>query len=202
LYVVQAKIGILGGSFDPIHYGHLAIADHAMRRCQLERILVIPAGHQPLKPSQHHATPQQRLAMAQLACREYPHLEVSAIEVERPGRSYTITTLETLAAQLPGPFALIIGADALIDFPKWHEPQRILSYARIIAVARPAFQINTNLLVERLPELLSKLTIITGPDLAVSSTMIRQRIRQQQSIHGLTPPAVIGYIQQQKLYQQ
>jgi nicotinate-nucleotide adenylyltransferase len=201
MYKVQATIGILGGTFDPIHYGHLAIADQALRHCQLERVLIIPAGHQPLKRGQHHATPQQRLAMVQLACSEYPHFEVSAIEVERPGLSYTITTLETLTTQLLGPFALIIGADALIDFPKWHEPQRILRYATIIAVARPAFQVNTTALVDSLPALDGKLTIISGPDLPISSTMIRQRICQQQSIHGLTPPSVISYIQQQKLYQ-
>jgi nicotinate-nucleotide adenylyltransferase len=196
------KIGILGGTFDPIHYGHLAIAQAADTFAHFDRVLIIPTGFQPLKNGQHHASAQQRLHMAQLACAEYSKFEVSAIEVARNGPSYTLTTLEELSTQLISTFYLIVGADALQEFDHWHAPYRVLELAHIIGVERPGTQTQLDAVYAKLPTLQKRLTLLEGPHLAISSSNIRQRIARGESIHGLTPERVVDYIEQQKLYRQ
>jgi nicotinate-nucleotide adenylyltransferase len=194
------RIGLLGGTFDPIHIGHLAIAEEARVALQLERVLFIPAGHQPFKGGRHGATPEQRLAMVQLACASNPAFAASPIEIMRPGPSYTATTLEQLAAQHPGLFHFILGIDALAELHRWRSAARIVELARIVGIARPGHTPNLDPVRAALPLLNQRLDLIEGPRLELSSSDLRQRIADGQPIRYLTPDPVVEYIEAQRLY--
>jgi nicotinate-nucleotide adenylyltransferase len=197
---MATRIGILGGTFDPIHYGHLAIAEEARVALLLEQIIFIPARYQPLKHGNHAASPEQRLLMVRLACANNPAFEVSAIEVERPGPSYTITTLEALAAETAAELTLIVGIDALTNFDQWHAPEQIMALARIAGIARPGIETDLTRILTMFPQLGARLTQIAGPKLEISSSEIRQRIAAGRPIRYLTPDPVVDFIAEQGLY--
>lgn len=194
------RVGIFGGTFDPVHHGHLAIAEEARVVCELQQVIFIPAARQPLKPNGHGATPAQRLEMVRLAIAGAPHFAVSAVEVERPGPSYTVTTLETLHASGLHDLSFIVGADALDDMHRWHRIERILELAQIIGVARPDTDLDMPALLHDLPLLEGRLTLIDGPRLAISSTALRSRIAAGLPIRYQMPDAVVEYIERQGLY--
>jgi nicotinate-nucleotide adenylyltransferase len=196
----SAPIGILGGTFDPIHYGHLAIAEEVRVALRLDRVLIIPAGEQPLKIGKRMAPPEHRLAMARLACADNPLFEVSSIEVDRPGPSYTHVTLQLLHDQGLDNLYLILGADALADLPRWHETPRILTLARIVVVSRPGASVDLSVLSQIFPALPERLILIEGPRLDISSTDLRQRVAQGRPIRYQTPDAVVAYIEAHGLY--
>jgi nicotinate-nucleotide adenylyltransferase len=197
---MTTRIGILGGTFDPIHYGHLAIAEEARIALQLDRVLFVPAAQQPLKRGAHIATPEQRLAMTQLACAHNDTFEVSRIELDRPGPSFTLNTLETLHAAEIGELHFILGADALADLPRWYGVVRILQLARIIAVGRPGSAPDLTVTGQALPALSERLSVLEGPGLDISSTTLRQRIADGRPIRYQTPDAVVTYIVEHGLY--
>jgi len=197
---MTARIGILGGTFDPIHYGHLAIAEDARVALRLDRVLLIPAARQPLKAGVHGALASQRLAMAQLACASNSAFEVSAVEVERPGLSYTATTLEALHAAGLGELYFILGADALTDLPRWRAVEKVIELAHIVAVGRPGFAPPLPALERALPRLGERLTLLEGAKLDISSTELRRRVALGQPIRYLTPDAVVDYIAEHGLY--
>jgi len=197
---MTTRIGILGGTFDPIHYGHLAIAEEARIALQLNRVLFVPAAQQPLKRGAHIATPEQRFAMAQLACAPNPAFEVSRIELDRPGPSFTLTTLEALQAAQLGELHFILGEDALADLMRWHGAARVVDLARIIAVGRPGRAADHARIIQALPALRERLIALTGPALDISSTALRRRVAVGQPIRYQTPDAVVAYIEEQNLY--
>jgi nicotinate-nucleotide adenylyltransferase len=196
------QLGILGGTFDPIHIGHLAIAEDARSALGLGRILFIPAGHQPLKGGNHAATPSQRFEMVALACHDNPAFEPSALEIERTGPSYTVTTLETLAARADATLHFILGADALADLPRWRAAEQIVKLARIAAIARPGYTPDLERLSMALPGIRERLTLIEGPALSISSSDLRQRVAEGRSIRYLTPDRVVAYINEHSLYRE
>ena len=194
-----ARLGILGGTFDPIHYGHLAIAEEARQRFALERVLFMPAGEPPHK-EQGLASGEQRYLMTVLATADHPAFDVSRLEIDRPGPSFTVETLRQLHARLPHTaLFLIMGADMAVDFPKWREPEAILALARIIVATRPGIP-NTEL--ERLVAQpgMERLTLMPAPGLDISSTALRQRLREGYSLRYLTPDAVAAYMAKERLY--
>ena len=197
---MAAKIGILGGTFDPIHNGHLAIAEEARVALDLERVVFIPARYQPLKAGKHAATAEQRLAMTLLACASNPAFEVSPIEVERSGPSYTATTLEAFAAQTTAELALIVGVDALADFDRWHTPERIIQLAKIIGVSRAGSSVDLAHVHLALPQLRARLTLIDGPQVEISSSAIRERVATGRPIRYLIPDPVMFFITEHRLY--
>jgi nicotinate-nucleotide adenylyltransferase len=197
---MTARIGILGGTFDPIHYGHLAIAEEARLALQLDRVLFVPAAQQPLKRGAHVATPEQRFAMARLACIPNAAFEVSRIELDRPGPSFTLTTLEALHAAEIGDLHFILGADALADLPRWYGAAGIVELARIVAVGRPRSAPDLARLGQALPELSERLTLLEGPVLDISSTALRRRVAAGRPIRYQTPDAVAAYIAEHGLY--
>jgi len=197
---MSSRIGILGGTFDPIHYGHLAIAEEARVALHLSRVMVIPAGEQPLKAGRHVASSAHRLAMAHLACAGNPFFAVSAIEIERAGPSYTAVTLQQLHDQLPDALCLILGADALADLPRWRDVQRILELASLVGVTRPGATLDLVRLARALPGVLERLTLIDGPRLDISSSDLRRRVAAGKPIRYQTPDAVVDYIAQHGLY--
>jgi nicotinate-nucleotide adenylyltransferase len=197
---MTARIGILGGTFDPIHNGHLAIAEEACHALQLDRVLFVPAAQQPLKRGAHIATPEQRFAMAQLACAPNAAFEVSRVELDRPGPSFTLTTLEAFQAAQIGDLHFILGDDALADLTRWYGATRVVALARIIAVGRPGSVPNLPRIIQALPTLSERLTVLPGPALDISSTALRRRIAAGQPIRYQTPDAVVAYIGEHGLY--
>lgn len=198
---MSQRIGLLGGSFDPIHYGHLAIAETSRVALRLDRIIFVPAARQPLKHGRHGASPAQRLEMTKLACASNTAFEVSAIELERPGPSYSVVTLETLHKQHPGEYYFVLGADAASELGHWYAADRIVELARIVVLARPGTKLQREQLVSRFPRLAERMLIIEGPRLDISSTDLRQRVAAGLPIRYLTPDLVIEYILSRGLYQ-
>ena len=196
-----ARIGVLGGTFDPIHYGHLAIAQEALAVLGLERVLLVPAGRQPLKHGAHVASPRQRIEMVQLACAGNQAFEASPIEVDRPGLSYTVDTLEELHAAGLGELHFILGADALADLHRWRAAPRLAQLARIVAMARPGHTPDLAALDRKLPGAGERITVIDGPRLEISSSDLRRRIAVGRPIRYMTPDAVVEYIAAHGLYQ-
>jgi len=197
---MNLRIGILGGSFDPIHYGHLAIAEENRVALRLERIVFVPAARQPLKHNGHGATSAQRFEMARLACATNPAFEVSPIEIERPGPSYSVVTLEEFHKRTPGEYYFLLGADAAGDLGRWYAAERIIELARIVIVGRPGAAPNHKQLIHTFPRLAERMLLVAGPGLEISSTLLRERIAAGQSIRYLTPDPVVEYIMRHRLY--
>lgn len=194
------RVGLFGGSFDPIHYGHLAIAEEARVALHLDQVIFIPAAQQPFKTGQHAADAQMRLAMVQLACASNPAFAVSPIEIERSGPSYTIVTLEVLRPAISGELFLIIGADSAADLPRWHDAARLADLARIVLIGRPGVVPDLEALQVALPALSNRLIVLPGPQIALSSTQLRSRAAAGLSLRYLTPDPVVEYLLEHRPY--
>jgi nicotinate-nucleotide adenylyltransferase len=164
-------------------------------------VLFVPAARQPLKHGEHAATPQQRLEMAWLACADNAAFEVSPMEIERAGPSYTVDTLEALHAADLGELHFIVGADAAADLYRWHAAGRIVVLARIVVVGRPGFALDQTAFGHRLPGLNARLTLLEGPGLDISSSDLRRRVAAGRPIRYQTPQVVVEYIAEHELYQ-
>lgn len=200
------KTGFLGGTFDPIHNGHLILGETAFDAFGLDRVLVIPTGHSYFKDHKEEkvTSPEIRLAMTKAACADNPHFEVSDIEVRRPGNSYTFETLEELQQLYPeDTFYYIIGADALCMLHKWREPGRLLSLCHILVAVRED-QVSAAELdqaIENLErEFGARISRMPVRNIEISSTEIRERVREGRSIRYLVPEAVSEFIGEHGLY--
>ncbi len=184
------RLGILGGSFDPIHIGHLALGEAALDQLALDKVLFMPAGDQWRKAGRDVAPSGDRLAMARLAVGRNPKFKVSAMEIEREGPTYTIDTLEALGSESPGvEIFFIVGADALADMPNWREPERIFEMATVCVAARAGEAVTDG-----------RVTRIEMPEVDVSSSGVRERVKKGRSVGDLVPTVVERYIDEQKLY--
>ncbi|MCH7836348.1 MAG: nicotinate-nucleotide adenylyltransferase [Chloroflexi bacterium] len=196
------RLGILGGTFDPVHRGHLALANAARDELGLDEVLFLPAGQPWRKAGRMIASNEHRLAMLRRALEGEAAFPVSTLELERAGPSYTADTLEALRDDRPeDELFFLVGEDALMDLPNWERPQRILELARL-AVARRADS-SPEALEEaerRLPGLGERVIWLRMSVLAVSATEIRERVRGGQPIGNLVPAAVEEYIRKQGLY--
>lgn len=194
-------IGLLGGTFNPVHEGHLSIAREALRLFELDAVWFIPCAVPPHKPVDNLASNEHRLAMLRLAIADEPRFQALPIEFNRPGKSYTVDTLRALQALHPGQeFVFIIGADTLPELHTWHKPLELLSLVRIVTLARPGCAPRPADL--RLPppwpeKLLADLR--TGHPLDVASRDIRAKIAALQPV-PLVPAPVFHYIQEHHLY--
>jgi nicotinate-nucleotide adenylyltransferase len=199
--VVPGSVGILGGTFDPIHHGHLVIADEAREALGLERVLFVPVAVPPHKPGRPVTDPGHRLAMVRLAVDGNPAFAVSAVEVERGGPSYTVDTLEALLADgLADPW-LIVSSEALAGFPTWREPSRILDLARLAVVPRAGHDgLGTAWFAERFPGRDHRVRFLPGPLLPISGSVVRRRAAAGRSVRYLVPDAVARYIADRALY--
>lgn len=211
------QIGILGGTFDPVHYGHLRLAEEARELWPLDRVLFIPAQLNPLKSGQAATSGEQRLAMLRAAVADQPAFEALDLELSRPGPSYTIDTLRALHERFPNDrLVLILGMDAFRLFPQWKDRAAILALADVLVAARPGeppvdptsvlgiespgsicydqasdeYRLDTGVLLK----------VRTTTSLDISATAIRRRVAGGASIRYLTPPAVIRYIEQHGLF--
>jgi nicotinate-nucleotide adenylyltransferase len=199
--VVPGSIGILGGTFDPIHHGHLAIAEEARETLGLERVLFIPAATPPHKPGRPVTPAAERLAMVRLAIAGNPAFTVSDIEIVRGGASYTVDTLEALRGDgLVEPW-LIMSAETLAAFAAWRSPERILDLARLAVVPRAGHEVlDTGWLEARFPGRGGRAVFLPGPLLPISGSVVRRRAAVGRSVRYLVPDAVAAYIAQHHLY--
>lgn len=197
----MACIGVLGGTFDPIHHGHLAIAEEARVALGLEQVLLVPAAQQPFKRGLTVATAAQRLEMVRLACADNPAFRPCPVEIERPGPSYTVTTLEELDAAHGAELCFLIGADALRDLPRWHRAADVPRLARIVAIQRPFVALDIETLFAELPALHGRLELLEGPQIELSSSELRARVAAGRPIRYLVPDPVAAYIEQYRIYQ-
>ena len=197
------KTGLFGGTFDPIHNGHLIIAEDMRVKLELDRIIFIPARHPWLKSDQVISDGHHRVQMVKLAVASHPDFEVSEMEMTRPGPSYTVDTVEEMRAKF-GPdeeIFFIAGADAVMDMPLWREPERVVSLCRIAAARRPgARDIDPDALKPVIPQVSSCISVIDVSQVDISSTAIRERIKKGESISGMVPVEVERYIYENRLY--
>lgn len=198
---MSERIGIFGGTFDPIHYGHLIAAVELRHALEVDRVLFIPAPRPPHKESRVVGSDGQRLAMVELAIAGEPGFEVSRVEFNRPGPSYTVDTLANLATAHPdAALLLFLGEDALRDLPTWREPRRILSMAHLAVATRPRSALNLKALLDALPEARDRITLVPTPSIGISATDLRLRVQEDRPVRFQTPDAVVGYIHEHGLY--
>ena len=194
-------IGLLGGTFNPVHEGHLSIAREALSLFALDAVWFIPCAVPPHKPAHNLASNEDRLAMLRLALAGEPRFDALPIEFDRPGKSYTVDTVRALQALHPGDgFVFIIGADTLPELHTWHQPLELLSLVRIVTLARPGLVPDADALQLPPPwpaRLLADLR--TGDPLDVSSRDVRAKIAAGQPV-SLVPEPVLRYIQEHNLY--
>jgi nicotinate-nucleotide adenylyltransferase len=192
----------MGGTFDPIHVGHLAIAEEARDALALDRILFVPAGVPPHKPSGAVTSVEHRMAMVELAIADNAAFELSRIEVDRPGPSYTVDTVEALASGAGGAaLTVILSVETFAELPSWHEPDRLFAAARVAVVPREGYPApDPAWLSAAFPGREERVSYLEGPRLGLSSTAIRARVGAGRSIRYLVPPAVEAYITANHLY--
>jgi nicotinate-nucleotide adenylyltransferase len=218
-------VGLLGGSFNPVHNGHLAIARQARAVLGLDRILFIPTSHPPHKPNGSLAPAQDRYEMIRMAIASDPSLAISDVEIRRPGKSYSIDTIRLLQQEY-GPqtqLFFLIGLDAFLDFPSWREPLTLLELCPFVVISRPGLSFQSLSTVALLPPIpqstladldagrISRLDVPLGtqcltclqlPPCAISASDMRLRIRGGLPVANLLPPSVESYILQHHLYQE
>ena len=197
------NIGILGGTFDPVHLGHLSIASAALGQAALEKVLFIPAGQPRLKQSEPSASVDHRLEMVRLATLDIPNYQVCDIEAHRPGPTYSVDTLVELSDKL-GPTAdlfFILGLDVLGQLDRWKEPERVLELCQLLVLDRPGEQgFDWTGFYSRIPEAKDRVQVVTAPLVDVSATDLRNRAISGEPLEGQVPDAVAEYIRQQGLY--
>jgi nicotinate-nucleotide adenylyltransferase len=197
------KIGVLGGTFDPVHLGHLKAAEAVTTRLGLDETLFMPAGQPWLKAGARITPAAHRVAMLKLALEGNSHLRLSAMEIERPGPTYTVDTMTELKGQLDTAAELyfIMGWDNLAQLPRWREPSRLITLCRIVAVRRVDFpEPDLAKLEAAIPGLTARVILLHEPRIDVNASKIRQRLAAGESITGMVPEAVERYIAAYGLY--
>lgn len=187
----MARIGVLGGTFDPVHVGHLVAASEVHHVLGLDVVILVPATAQPLKPAPT-ASGRDRLAMCQAAVANDPRMTVSDVDLARGGATYSVDTLGDLRKVSPGAeFFFITGADSLATLPRWKDYETLVTLATFVGVTRPGHS---------LEQLDAPHVLVEVPALAVSSTDVRDRVRAGAPIHYLVPDAVAQYVRDHQLY--
>lgn len=199
----MSKIGIMGGTYDPIHLGHMQLAKQAFKEQNLDKILFIP-NHIPWMKKERHITEEKhRLEMVRLAIEDFPEYELSLVEIEAGGNSYTYQTLETLKKRCPeDKFYFIVGADSLLSMEKWIHPEKIMEDAAILAAIRD--DCNKNMLIRQKHYLTEKyhgqIFLLDMPPMDISSTKIRKEFYDNPEIKKMLPEKVSAYISNNHLY--
>lgn len=201
--VNRKKLGIMGGTFDPIHNGHMETAEFVYQQMGLEKVVFIPANIAPHKIGMEFAEAEHRYQMTVLATQDSSHFSVSDIEIRRKGVSYTYDTVATLKEQYGAEYELyfIIGADSVAKLDTWTKVRDIMGLCTFVAATRPGFAPTVDKVIEYFGELgRTRIQWLNTPGMDISATDIRQRVREKRSIKGLVPVAVEQYIYQKGLY--
>ncbi len=197
----STRLGILGGTFDPPHYGHLMMAKAALTQLQLDEVLFAPVGVQPLKREERSSTPEHRARMVELAIAAQPHFTLSRADLDRPGPHYTVDLLAIIQQKYPdAALWFIMGEDSLSDLLRWRDPERILQLARLAVLRRPGYEPDWAVFDRVLPQLRDRIDWIEHAEIDISASNIRQRLEQGLSVAALVPPEVLQYILDQQLY--
>jgi len=202
---VTGSLGVFGGTFDPIHIAHLAVAEEAAEALGLERVAFVPAGEPPHKLGRPITAAEHRLAMVELAIAGNDRFVVDRMELDRPGPSFTVDTLEALHAAAPPGAApdlvLIVSAEAFLGMLTWRRPRRILELARIAVAPRDGFpDAGPDFLAANLPDLADRATFLDSPRMRLSASELRARASAGRSLRYLVPDAVAAYIGDHGLY--
>lgn len=198
------SIGILGGTFDPIHTGHLIVAEEARIRLKLSEVLFVPAGQPWLKVDHVITLALDRVEMVRRAIADNPCFKLCTLEVERPGPSYTVDTIASLRDELGiQSFFFILGWDSLVELPLWKQPDKLVQLCQLVVVPRLGLNLpDLSSLASSVPGLMDKVTRLDTPIIGVSSSEIRQRVARGLSIRYLVPEEVEKYIAERKLYKE
>lgn len=195
------RLGILGGTFDPPHFGHLHMAEAALQQLHLDKVLFAPAGVQPLRQNERHTAPEHRARMVELALADQPRFELSRIDLDRPGPHYTVDLIALVQRQHPqAALWFIMGEDSLADLLRWRDPARLIALARLVVLHRPSHTPDWPALETALPDLRARMDWIEHAAIDISATDIRQRVRDGLPIDQLVPKPVADYIILQNLY--
>jgi len=190
------KIGLLFGSFNPIHVGHLALANFAMEYAPFDQVWFVGSPHNPFKDRKALAPAQSRLEMVAIATKEEPRFKICDIEFSLPTPSYTINTLEKLKESYPDhQFTMIIGSDNLLNIDRWYDSHRLLKEHSILVYPRPGFAVK-NADIKHC----DTIKVLKAPVLEISSTLIREGIREGKQLRFLVPPGIYDYIRNNRLY--
>jgi nicotinate-nucleotide adenylyltransferase len=200
MFGVGKRLGVMGGTFDPIHNGHLTTAEEALMQFGLDEVVFLPTGRPWMKEHNDVSPPEHRYLMTVIATASNPRFSVSRIEVDRDGPTYTVDTLRALSAEEPAGTELffITGADAMIEIFHWKDPEEILELAHFIAATRPGYDIAA--FKAEAPAPTSRVNVMNIPALAISSTDIRARVREGRPIRYLVPEGVKSYVEKAGLY--
>jgi nicotinate-nucleotide adenylyltransferase len=195
------NIGVLGGTFDPIHIGHLVVAEEARIKLGLSKVLFVPAGQPRLKQDRDITPAVHRVEMVRRAIADNPYFKLSTLEVDRPGPSYTMDTLTLLQDQLSREASLffILGRDTLAELPLWKEPRKVIQLCRLVVPPRLGSR-DLRHLEEAIPGLLERVIQLDMPVIGISSSEIRQRIARGLPVRYLVPAEVEKYITEHKIY--
>jgi nicotinate-nucleotide adenylyltransferase len=197
----RRKIGIFGGTFDPVHLGHLIIASEMQYELELELVLWVPAGDPPHKPDQIITPARHRVRMLELALAGREDFVIDHTDLERAGPSYTADTVARIQAQHPeDQMIFLMGADSLRDLHTWREPERILAVAELGVARRPDVEVDLEASIERLPPLRGRVTIVDVPLIGITSRDLRHRVANDEPIAYQIPFAVERYIMEFSLY--
>jgi len=193
----------MGGTFDPIHNAHIAVAEEVRTRLDLNEVLFVPAGRPWLKEDSHVSPAEHRVKMVLLTIEGNPYFKLCTVEIDRDGHSYTVDTLAALQAQYSPEDKLffMLGWDSLAQLPRWKEPSLMIKMCRLVAVPRPGYQLpDLESLEADIPGLSQSLIVLDSPEIDISATDIRDRVARGLSIQHLVPSPVARYITQNKLY--
>jgi len=190
-----SRVGVFGGTFDPVHNGHLIMAQEAVVRLKLDRMIFVAANRPSHKRAPDLADVEHRIAMLRLATRGNRSFEVSRVEADRGGFSYTVNTLETLRASIRGDLFFLMGQDSLADFARWRDPDRILEMARLVVFPRGEGDMPS-----LPPSLRRRVLYVKPPRIGISSTEIRRRFRRGLPVRYWIPDLVLGYMTRHGLY--
>ncbi|MBC7223237.1 MAG: nicotinate-nucleotide adenylyltransferase [Anaerolineae bacterium] len=196
------RVGLIGGTFDPIHWGHLIMAEEARHQAHLDQVLFLPAGEPPHKVGQAITPIAHRLQMVQLAIASNPAFRLSRLDVDRPGPHYSVDMVRLFLERAPAGTEVffVVGADSLEDMPTWKDPARLLELCHVLAMSRPGHQPNLEHLAQVLPAVWERVQVLSMPLIGISGTDIRRRVREGRPIRYLVPEEVRQYIVAHGLY--
>ena len=197
------RIGVFGGTFDPIHLGHLVVADEALEALNLDEVLFIPAGEPWLKATKPVSASCHRLAMVEIAVRADPRFRAVDMEVRRPGPTYTVDTLAELQIELgrAAQIYLILGLDSLKEIARWHRPAELFELCTLVGMSRPGVSsFDVEALNSIAPNASKAVVLLEGPAISISGTDLRHRVSEGRSIRHRVPEAVEAYIHEHGLY--
>ncbi len=197
------RVGILGGTFDPPHIGHLILGEYARDALGLAPLLYVPAADPPHKQDEDNTPIDHRMAMLQLALGGNPHFEISRVDVDRPGPHYSLDTVKIIQQTYPqAEIYFVMGGDSLRDLPAWHRPQELIQLCELVVMRRPFAEAWPDMHEDVLPGLSRRVIMMDTPVLEISSTAIVRRLQARRSVRYLVPDAVLAYIWEHRLYEE